>query len=81
MVEDAWADPRFCRNPLVLGPPTIRFYAGIPLQLPEGSVPGALAVIDIVPRTLDRFQMTGLSALGRVTVQALVARRALGERA
>ena len=30
MVPDARADPRFADNPLVTGPPFIRFYAGQP---------------------------------------------------
>src|SRR6266498_3654080 len=31
VVPDAFADERFASNPLVTGPPHIRFYAGVPL--------------------------------------------------
>ena len=53
VVEDAMAYPRFRDNPLVTGQPHVRFYAGVPLQVPQGVVLCTLCAIDHQPRTLD----------------------------
>lgn len=51
IVSDATTDPRFYNNPLVLGPPYIRFYAGAPLTVKSGHKVGTLCIIDPVPRS------------------------------
>lgn len=51
VVADSWLDTRFAANPLVLGAPHIRFYAGAPLTLKNGQKVGTLCIIDPAPRT------------------------------
>ncbi len=73
-VSDALADPRFADNPLVVGAPGIRFYAGSPLLGSNGQVYGTLCVIDTVARALSQRQREGLGRLSRQVVNQLEAR-------
>ncbi|MGY3228781.1 excisionase family DNA binding protein [Luteibacter sp. HA06] len=66
VVEDARDDARFSANPLVIGDPRIRFYAGCPLRGPEGHLLGTLCVVDSAPRRLDATQKKGLRALANI---------------
>ncbi len=66
VVEDAREDDRFSANPLVLGQPNIRFYAGQPLQGPGGWNIGTLCIIDQTPRTFDDEQRQVLRDLAAV---------------
>lgn len=50
IIPDTAQDQRFMDNPLVLGDPFIRFYAGCPLRLPNNSKMGTLCIIDVKPR-------------------------------
>jgi diguanylate cyclase (GGDEF)-like protein len=75
VVPDARLDPRFCTNPLVTGPPAIRFYAGAVLQSPEGHNLGTLCVIDQTPRRLSRFQVDTLQDLAQLVLRELELRR------
>lgn len=76
-VADATQDARFHDNPLVTQAPDIRFYAGVPLTLGDGSRVGTLCVIDRVPRRLTAQQREILRHLGLAAAHALEGRRAL----
>lgn len=65
VVQDTALDPRFQANPLVLGEPHIRFYAGAPIVSDDGYALGTVCVIDRTPRTLSDEQTTALAALAR----------------
>ncbi|MFH0909337.1 MAG: sensor domain-containing diguanylate cyclase [bacterium] len=75
VVPDAQEDKRFSDNPLVMGVPGIRFYAGAPLVTPEGHALGSLCVIDRVRRTLADAQTASLRALSRQVMAQLELRR------
>jgi two-component system, sensor histidine kinase len=78
-VENAIEDERFKDNPLVQGFPNIRFYAGFPLEDPDGYNLGTLCVIDEKPHKLDDNQRLALSVLGKEVVAQLVARKNVAE--
>ncbi len=71
VVTDASQDPRFARNPLVVGDPGIRFYAGAPLVTSTGQTVGALCIIDRKPRTIDASDIEELRFLARQVVYRL----------
>jgi len=75
VVPDAANDPKFRDNPLVTSAPGIRFYAGMPLQMPDGNVVGTLCVIDKVPRTLTQQQEEALMTISRQTVERMELRQ------
>jgi len=70
-VPDALVDDRFADSPLVTGEPRIRFYAGAPLSLGDGSAVGTLCVIDHRARNLDQGQLRLLSDLAKLVEREL----------
>lgn len=66
VVEDTLRDPRFVGNPLVTGPPSVRFYAGVPLLGRDKARVATLCVLDHQPRqeaSLNRQVLHDLAAL------------------
>src|SRR3989338_7759197 len=60
VVPDATKDDRFKGNPVVTGPPNLRFYAGQPLSGPGGYKIGSLCVLDLKPREFDPKKVKAL---------------------
>lgn len=73
-VQNARLDPRFRDNPLVVGPPRIRFYAGAPLIAPNGQRLGTLCIIDRVPHKLSDAQKLTLQRLADSVVGEMLKR-------
>ncbi len=71
VVEDATADDRFWNNPLVIGSPEVRFYAGAPLRTRKGFKLGTLCVFDRVPRSISIEQKELLHDLAAVVVDEM----------
>lgn len=63
VITDAAKDPRFHDNPLVTGPPHIRFYAGRPLHSRHGLALGTLCLIDHAPRAFGEEDARALDDL------------------
>lgn len=66
VVEDALQDERFFDNPMVTGPPYLRFYAGCPVRSPDGYAIGSLCLVDERPHTLSAMQLTILQDLAAI---------------
>jgi excisionase family DNA binding protein len=71
MVEDASSDPRFHDNPLVTGPPHVRFYGAFPLVDGSGNRLGALCVLDREPRRLREREIQSLRSLAELVSEEI----------
>ncbi|WP_247828354.1 GAF domain-containing protein [Arthrobacter antioxidans] len=63
VVPDLLEDVRFQNSPFVVGPPFIRFYAGVPLRGPGGWFVGSLCILDTEPRRLGPRELLQLRRL------------------
>jgi hypothetical protein len=77
IVPDTLDDSRFADNPLVIGEPYIRFYAGVSLLTSEGYALGTLCVLDHVPRKLSSEQTEALQILSQQATRQLDLHRSL----
>lgn len=74
VVQDALKDARFADNPLVVGEPYVRFYAGALLRLPYGQVVGTFCIMDRRPRVFDRLDIAILGGLRDLVVEEMFRR-------
>lgn len=73
LIPNALEDERFSDNPLVLNEPNIRFYAGVPLKVLNGSKLGTLCIIDREPREFTEDDIGLLKDLATMAEQELAA--------
>lgn len=71
VVENALEDIRFRNNPLVLGAPHIRFYAGCPLVAANKLRLGSLCIIDNKPRCFDAESCNMLTNMAEMVVREI----------
>ncbi len=71
VVPDASRDERFRDNPLVVGDPHVRFYAGCPLAGPGGHNVATLCIADHLPRQLSTGQVRQLRQLATLAEHEL----------
>jgi PAS domain S-box-containing protein len=78
VIPDALADPRVKDNPMVLGEPKVRFYAGVPVRSEPGTQLGTLCVLDDKPRAgVSREEFQTLKDLAAL-VSDLISVRMMG---
>lgn len=75
VVPDTLADPRFSDNPLVIGDPRLRFYAGALLETADGLPLGTICVLDTRPRKLTDNQMALLRLMASQIMKLLESRQ------
>lgn len=75
VVENATRDQRFHDNPLVTKDPNIRFYAGCPIETPDGYKIGTLCIIDDKPREFSEADKEALQDIGAMVSDELTTMR------
>jgi diguanylate cyclase (GGDEF)-like protein len=78
VIPDTTKDERTQNNPLVVGPPMIRFYAGAPLISRNNEKLGALCIADHETRDLSPDQIQILESFAGIVMSELELRRLAG---
>jgi class 3 adenylate cyclase len=76
---DLSQDPRYRDNPMVAGPPNLRFYCGMPLINPQGYALGTLCVVDFQPREIAIEQREAMRRLSHQAVSQFELRHSVLE--
>ncbi len=71
-ISNAIEDSRFKDNPLVLGGPNIRFYAGAPITTVDGYRIGTLCIIDNKARKLSQLEKEELVSFAKLVQTNLI---------
>lgn len=81
VIENTVEDARSAGSPLVVGPESVRFYAGAPLIVSSGHIIGALCIYDVQPRPggLTPSQAQMLRVLAAQVVAQMELRQAIRE--
>jgi diguanylate cyclase (GGDEF)-like protein len=77
VVSDARQDPRFVENPLVVNPPNVRFYVGMPLLSPDRYALGTLCAINDEVHSPSGEEISNLVDLSRTVMDMFNLRRAM----
>lgn len=73
VVEDTKKDKRFFDNPMVVGKPYIRFYAGVPIMSADGQRVGVFCVKDTKPRKFSKEEeeiLKGLASWAQLEINS-----------
>ncbi|MBI1866536.1 MAG: GAF domain-containing protein [Candidatus Staskawiczbacteria bacterium] len=73
VINDTLKDERFADNPMVIGEPFIRFYAGVPIMSADGARVGVFCIKDVKPRGFskeDQEILEGLAAWAQLEVNS-----------
>lgn len=72
IIEDVLAEPHWANHEGVTSQANIRFYAGVPLVMPQGLIVGILAVMDHQPRSLTLKQKKALATLSKQAISLTI---------
>ncbi|MDO9440588.1 MAG: histidine kinase dimerization/phosphoacceptor domain -containing protein [Beijerinckiaceae bacterium] len=79
IVPDTLLDKRFTDNPLVIGNPHLRFYAGALLETADGMPLGTVCMLDYKPRVLTETQKSLLKVMASQVMKTLELRKVIRE--